>query len=229
MTPRKSDSLRICPTCCAKILPGELRCLCVGRKFRVPRKPAKEGSVEAAHYYHLLKSVRTGSWAKTGYKAPWTLFRFQLKGVHADMPADEKGNRGFSLRRVSRLNARMEEVAWFIFRCEVAFQYERNEFAGLMGSRLELWWGAVNKRKAGDFLGLSEKKLNWLDKFIRDNYVRFPARCPSPNPEAITMRRKMKAGIAADILRRHEHGYKQSQAIPFQLDTVHTPVSEVHI
>jgi hypothetical protein len=229
MRPRKSDTARVCPTCCAKILPGERYCLCLGREFRIPSKPAPEGSSEAAHYYHLFKSIRTKSWTKTGYKAPWSLFRFQLKGLHADMPANEKGNRGFEIRRVSRLKARVDDVAWFVFRCEVAHQYERNEFAGVIGSRLELWWAGIKKRQVCDFLGLSEAKLNWLDRFIRDNCVRFPARCHSPNPEILILRRRMKAGVAADIIRRHQHGYKQSQALPAQVDNPLTPVLDAHI
>lgn len=220
----------ICPNCSGLLFEGESirRCPCAGRKFEIPTKPFKQGSIEAAHFFQLFKTIRTGSWTKTGYRPPWTQFRFQLKALHEAMPADKKGNRGFSIF-IPKLTARVDDVAWFIYRCEVAYQADRNEFAGLMGSRLELWWAGVKKRKACDYLGLSEAKLTWLDRFIRKNCVPFPARCPSINPDVLTIRRRMKAGVAADILRRHQHGYKQSQALPAQVDNPFSSVSEIHI
>ncbi len=57
-----------CKRCGGLRVPGSGRCPCTSVKPRY--RPAKQGSAEAAHFYQLKKSIKSGSWSKTGYRAP---------------------------------------------------------------------------------------------------------------------------------------------------------------
>ena len=210
--PRKCDKQRVCPDCSGLVFPGERRCRCGGKNFGPPPRPAPEGSVEAAHNYQLLKSMRSGSWSQTGYRAAQSAYRDCLKSLY-DGTGD---NRGFDFEYRSTPKYSMREVSWFICRCEIAMIYWRSSFDGLMGSRLELWAAGCTQQKTCDILGIKRTALLWLDKHIRENFIWFPGRPWVAEPEYLTIRRKWKVGVADRILRQRKHNYKQSQALPPQ-------------
>ena len=91
-----------------------------------------------------------------------------------------------------------------------------NEFDGLMGARMMLWLGGCNQQKTADLLQLPLDTLRWLDEEIR-KYIPFPPRGLSGrHPDYLKPYRKMKAGVAQDIVRRKQNGYKQGQSLSYQ-------------
>jgi hypothetical protein len=210
---RKSDTLRKCPNCSGNILPGERQCPCAGRSFECPTKPLPDTVLQAAHYYHLFKSMRTGTWAKTGYIAP---HNFSKQRIRAMFDGREQW---FSIRSSPVQHSfSVDAVEYFIFRCECAHRYWRDERAMLMGTRMELWAAGVDQQKVCDCLGITRDCLRWLDQEIRQ-FVWFPPRSWAlEGREYWKLRRKIKTGVANDIIRRWKHGYKQSQAPEAQQD-----------
>lgn len=201
---------RRCKKCLGLIPSG--RCPCVSVRPRYAR--AAQGSVEAAHFYQIIKSIRSGSWAQTGYRAPYNPDREHLKRVYQELAG------GFSIRKTSRPDPYATDTAvrFFVFRCEISRQFWRSEFDGLMGTRLILWLGGHNQAKVCDILQIPSKELRWLDGEIR-RFVNFRPRAYWPHPDYLQARRKMKAGTALDIIRRRKHSYKQGQALqPQQLN-----------
>jgi hypothetical protein len=98
----------------------------------------------------------------------------------------------------------------------------------LMGTRImllvysgfagELWAAGKDQQKVCDCLGVTHDSLKWLDKEIR-NFVWFPGRAQViEGREYWKLRRKMKTGVADDIIRRWKHGYKQGQVLETQQD-----------
>jgi len=147
---------RICKECCGLIFKGERTCACAGRTFKCPGVSAPEGSLEASHYWQLFKTMRTGSWAKTGYRAPHSPERTLRRMLYQD------GLRiGLRVRSFGQWNT--TDLEYFIFRCEVARTYWRDHFAGLMGSRVELLISGCKRQKVCDYLGISRESLKWLD------------------------------------------------------------------
>jgi hypothetical protein len=103
-------------------------------------------------------------------------------------------------------------VEFFIYRCELAREYWRSEFDSLMGARMELWAGGLDQQKVCDILQIPKASLAWIDTQIRQ-FVWFPSRARLISLEYLALRRKMKAGVAADIIRRKQKGYKQTQSL----------------
>jgi len=206
---RKSETTRRCKKCGGAVLPGEFRCFC--SKVRPRRIKAKQGSPEAAHYFQLFKSIRTGSWARTGYVSPHT----NLKAQRRILRADGEG-RQYQIRTSRSRSWSSKAIEFFIYRCELARHYWRSEFDGLMGTRMELLAAGYTKQKVCDFLGIPRESLLWLDREIKKFGIRFPGRAVVIRSEYDKLRRKMKQGVAGDIIRRRRHGYKQSQVLQYQ-------------
>jgi hypothetical protein len=205
---------RVCKQCSGRVEIGT-KCPCIGRKFQPPRPAAKQGSIDAAHFRELYKSIRSGSWAKTNYRAPRNEQRAAISRLYQDFDG------GFSISKPTRCFS-LTAVEWFIFRFDVSKQYWRSEFDGLMGSRLLLWLGGCDQQKTADRLQISREDLKWLDGEIR-KFVYFPARSNVQNPLYLKEYRKMRAGVARDIIRRKKHGYKQGQSLVPQRDKPHSP------
>jgi hypothetical protein len=205
---------RICPECSGAIQPNERRCPCLKYGLKKWNRPKIDGPkfdslLSGAHFYHLMLSVRSGSWAQTGYRAARKPDRDIKKAMTSGLQAG-----GFSIDR-QRIFRPFIDVQFFAFRCEISHAYWRNEFDGLMGNRLILWLGGCSKKTTCDYLQISRASLKWLDREIRQ-YVRFPGRARGQNAEYLKARRKMKAGVAADIIRRKKVGYKQGQSLTVQ-------------
>jgi hypothetical protein len=132
---------------------------------------------------------------------------------------DNFGGSGFSLRsrRSTKVRARFDDVLYFVFRCEVATEYDGDEFAKLMAARMTLWLGGYTNQKVMDCLQLSVDRLRELDEIIRgDHRINWP-RCHHKQNEAfLKLRRRMKAGVADAILRRRQHGIGKSLASWFE-------------
>jgi hypothetical protein len=202
---RKRDTTRTCKKCAALVLPGEVRCICA--KVGARHKPAPQGSAEAAHYFQLFKSIRSGSWAKTNYKPARNLYRDQVRRLYA-----EASQRGWEIVAPRSVGFSPGSIVYFIFRCELAHHYWRSEFDMLMGTRMELWAGGCDQRKTCDILSIPRESLVWLDGEIR-TFVWFPPHAHVLNADFLKHRRKMKAGVAADIIRRRQKGYEQTQSL----------------
>ena len=201
------------PIVVASYFPGSVGGECGGKKFGPPPRPAPEGSVEAAHNYRpLLKSMRSGSWSKTGYRGAQSAYQDSLRSLY-DGTGD---NRGFDFEYRSTPRYSMLAVSWFICRCEISATYWRSSFDGLMGSRLELWAAGCTQQKTCDMLGIKRTALLWLDKHIRENFIWFPGRPWIAQPEDLTIRRRWKVGVADRIIRQRKYNYKQSQTLPPQ-------------
>jgi hypothetical protein len=102
----------------------------------------------------------------------------------------------------------------------MAAEYHRDEWANLMAKRLMLWLTGHTLDKAADFLQLRRAEMEYLDGDIA-KYLGFRIPAPRRSPEweqLFPLYRKAKAGWAADVIRRHQKGYKQGQILPYQLD-----------
>jgi hypothetical protein len=204
---------RECRTCGAIIDAGERRCKSPTHRVKHGRElgmtiNAPQGSIQAAHFHHLAKSMRNGSWANTNYRAAYSEGRQQMGRVH-----QEFGGR-FAIERPPRPIRSFKDIQYFVFRCQLAKESLRDEFAGLMGMRLTLWLGGCTNQEVADRLQIPLDSLRWLDREIRGYYrINFPTRHTLQDAELLQSYRKMKAGVAADIIRRRQHGYKQSQVL----------------
>ena len=170
----------------------------------------------AAHHYHLIQSIRSGSWARTGYRAGVNPVKdLQTAQLYQAMSG------GFSISR-----CRGESLAPFIIRSVTNLRPRRRYplrtgGVSLMGSwRSGFCYGSADSifRKPPDFMGLSRTELEWLDGEIRNFVPMFTARVRTENVEYWKLYRRMKAGVASDIIRRRQKGYKQGQSLSYQRD-----------
>src|SRR5215831_307451 len=84
---------RVCKFCSGKVFPGEARCKCsrVGGFAAKPNRPlgkpipAPPCSMNAAHFRALVQSIRSGSWANVGYRAPKNQYREDLNRVYQEL------------------------------------------------------------------------------------------------------------------------------------------------
>lgn len=221
---RVTDFDRECKRCGAFIPKGQKRCDSFTHGVKVGKGlgSAIKGSsgvpadLTAAHHYHLIQSIRSGSWARTGYRAGVNPVKdLQTAQLYQAMSG------GFSISR-----CRGESLAPFIIRsvtelltrAEISVTYWRSEFDGLMAKRLLLWLSGFDFQKTRDFMGLSRTELEWLDGEIRNFVPMFTARVRTENVEYWKLYRRMKAGVASDIIRRRQKGYKQGQSLSYQRD-----------
>jgi hypothetical protein len=135
MRQRKIDTVRKCENCFGNVLPGERYCPCAGRKFTTPGVKVPDSELMRAHYFHLFKTIRTGSWTRHGHKtAHFTNESAGWKFIAGDR------DQFFSVRRLPTPQPfDPAAIEYFIFRCETALKYWRDERARLMGGRMELW------------------------------------------------------------------------------------------
>jgi len=157
--------------------------------------------------------MRSGSWSYSGFRAPWNESRQTFKETLQSLGGPE----WCSIRGMARPDGiSPQSVEMFLYRCEIAVQYLRDERAKLAGIRIELWGAGHDQQKTCDFLGLTRAELLWLDEQIR-NVLKFPSRARKILPdEMICIRRKAKAGWARDVIRRWQRGYKQTYVSLFQ-------------
>src|ERR1700746_3722383 len=129
----RAKKIRRCRECLALVFPGEGRCRCGSVKPH--HQPAQEGSLEWAHNYHLIQSIKSGSWSKTGYRAAHNRYRDAVRNPLRDSNPERPG---WQFRRSVGASYSKTEIAFFVFRCDCARQRWRDEFASLMCTRLEL-------------------------------------------------------------------------------------------
>jgi len=210
---RKSDSIRKCENCSGNILPGERYCPCAGRKFTTPGTIVPDPVLMQAHYFQLFRSMRTGSWTRHGHKTA----HFTNESLSFRLLAGDRGQ-FFSVRALPTPQPfDPAAIEFFIFRCELAQEYWRDERARLMGARMELWAAGCNQQKVCDCMGISRESVHWLDGKIR-HFVKFPYRARLIRQEYWKLRRRMKSGFAEDVIRRWKHGYKHTQTLEYQED-----------
>ena len=224
MRPRRRDTERICSICHGKVFPGEARCRCrrvggfaaePGRGLGKPLK-APPGSLTAAHLYHLIKSVRSGSWASTGYIAPKNKARSDLSRTYQELG----GSFSLSRRPVSTWLHKAREIAYLLWRCELRIRYEKEtEWENLMSKRLILCLTGNTRQKVCDFLQIKRTELDWLDGEI-GHYLGFsvPAPCRDGWEEIRQLYRKAKGGWASDVIRRRHKNYNPGQTLSYQPD-----------
>ena len=219
---RKSDSIRKCENCSGNILPGERYCPCAGRKFTTPGTIVPDPVLMQAHYFQLFRSMRTGSWTRHGHKTA----HFTNESRSFRLLAGDRGQ-FFSVRALPTPQPfDPAAIEFFIFRCELAQEYWRDERSRLMGVRMELWAAGQNQERVCDCLGISRDSLHWLDEQIRQ-FVKFPYRARLIREDYWKLRRKMKAGVAEDIIRRWKHNYKQTQTLELQQNGKDSPQHHV--
>ena len=125
---------------------------------------------------------------------------------------------GFSIRTLplSKADCTVKSVAWLLFRCQVAKDRWRDEFAGLLGLWLIYWRAGYNTERIGDCLGLNRADREWLLVEVRKYIDLGPAPRIARGKVPV---RKMKHGVASDIVRRRRLAYKQSQSLKPQQDS----------
>ncbi len=200
--------LRVCPDC--KAWTDKKRCDCqrYEKKWNRPKRdgPKYEGSLQAAHHYHFNKTRiqsaiegRRRRYTKPGVKrgVSWS---------HAH-PRIEWGGQN------------NKAIAVFLWRTEMAYLKNRDEFAGLMRARVTLRLRHKTNEEVCEWLDLSRRELEELDGIIVSEG--FLNRLPrsyydGPVPD---LPRRTKRGVAADILRRRRNNYKQSQTLTAEQDS----------
>jgi len=127
-----------------------------------------------------------------------------------------RGGFGIFTVPISRADSSAQSVAWLLFRCQTAQDKWRDEFAGLLERWLTYWRAGYSVQRIADCLGLNRTDQEWLRAEVR-KFIDLgpPPRIPHGNPPF----RKMKRGLAADIVRRRRLAYKQSQSLKPQQDS----------
>jgi hypothetical protein len=192
----------VCPDCSGYMDIGKngkpIRCRChrYDSKKNRPRQDRGDGrpyekGLQAAHYYQLNKTIKSGAWAKTGYRRP----RRSRK----------------SETRVPWFGQDNKAIAVFLSRCDLAAQKWRDEFAGLMRDRVALRLRGMEDKDASSWLDLSRREIAELDGHIK-LFIPLPRSFyDGPIP---ALERKTKRAVASDILRRRRLGiYKQGQVL----------------
>jgi hypothetical protein len=162
--------------------------------------------------------------AYTGYRTAHSAFKSEKR-----LLAPDGEGRQYQIRQSRSRWWSATAIEYFIYRCELARHYWRDEFAGLMGTRMELLAAGYTQQKVCDFLGIPRDSLLWLDGEVKKFGIRFPGRPTVIREEYDRLRRRMKQGVAADIIRRRQHGYKQTQNMQYQQVSPFTDKMETHI
>lgn len=205
-----------CEYCGGLKNPKRKRCDCQrgeknknGKFWRAARRdgPAYESSLVAAHNYHLNKSrIKSAVEARARTHSRPGVNRSGPSFTHAHPFVVWRGDDN-------------KAIAVFMYRTELAYTKNRDEFAGLMKTRVALRLQGMANEQVCEWLDLSRRELAELDGIIvGEGFLRrIPRSCF--DGEIPTVERKMKKGVAADILRRRRMNYKQSQVLtPQQLD-----------
>jgi hypothetical protein len=156
-----------------------------------------------------------------GYRAPYSAFRKQRAarvddGIHWSSVTSIV---------ISRAESAGRDVEWWIYLCEVAKEKWRDEFAGLMGYWLKCWRAGLSSEMTNADCRITRTEGDWLRKEVC-KYKRLGP--PPRTPQGLRPLRKMKSGVASDIIRRRRMNYKQSQTLqpqrvdPFSRDL--TPI-----
>jgi len=152
------------------------------------------------------------SYTQANYRRPHNTSRQEIACVCDAM----RGGFGIITVSISRADSSAGSVAWLLFRCQVAKDRWRDEFAGLLGMWLIYWRAGYGQDRIGDFLGLKRADREWL----RADVGKFIDLGPPPRTGlGIVPVRKMKYGAASDIVRRRRLAYKQSQILKPQQDS----------
>jgi hypothetical protein len=221
---RVTDFDRECKRCGAFIPKGQKRCDSLTHGVKAGKglgsvfksSGSWDKSLNSAHHYHLIQSIRNGSWARTGYRAAVNPVKdLQTAQLYQAMSG------GFSISRHRGENQTLfiiRGVEELLFRAEISVTYWRSEFDGLMAKRLLLWLSGFDFQKTRDFMGLSRAELEWLDDEIQRFFPPFSARVRTAQVEYFRLYRRLKSGVASDIIRRRQKGYKQGQTLAYQRD-----------
>ena len=199
-------ALRVCPDCGAWTEKKRCDCQRYEKKWNRPRRdgPKYEGSLQAAHHYHFnktrIQSAMEGR--RRRYSRPGVKRGVAWSHAHPRIEWGGQDNKA---------------IAVFMWRTELAYLKNRDEFAGLMRARVALRLQRKSNDEVCEWLDLSRRELAELDGIIvGDGFLRRLPRShyDGPVPE---IPRRMKKGVAADILRRRRMNYKQGQIPTVQL------------
>jgi hypothetical protein len=189
---------RVCPLCGATIYADESRCPCKRKPKWKSKYPA---DLNSASGYHLMNTWGKGFRLKgDGRRANWD-FVYKPKAPR----------RGFVIQD-------NKAIAHFLFRAELAY-LKGDKFAGLLGRRVALRLRGTTNDQVCEWLDLSRRELDLLDEIIvGEGYLtrlprsQFDGKIP-------TVERKMKKGVASDILRRwmHKENYNLGQILAPQI------------
>ena len=187
-----------CKKCGATRYAGEGRCPCSKKpkfKSKYPR------DLNSASCYHLIQT-----WGKG----------FRLKGDF------RRAHWGFVYKPKAKPRSYViqdnKAIALFLFRAEVAY-LKGDQFAGLLGRRVSLRLRGLTNDEVCEWLDLSRRELDLLDEIIvGEGYLsRIPrSQFDGTVPPVV---RKMKKGVAQEILRRwmHKENYNWGQVLVPQL------------
>lgn len=209
--PAVNPNPNACPDCGALFehrkdgKPRKCRCHRYEKKWNRPKRDGRpyEKALQAAHHYHLHRTIDSGSWSKTGHRpAKRTSYSHPLVQPGPDQRA----------------------LADFLFRAELAASRWRDEFAGLMLTRVTLRLQGMTNPDVLGWLDLSRSELAELDTVISEYLPnrrswRFGGRIRP-------ISRKMKRGVAQDILRRRRMGiYNPAKVLRPQRVNPFTPLT----
>jgi hypothetical protein len=185
---------RICPECCATRYPGEGRCPCQRKpKFKSPYPK----DLNAAHAYALRKVWGKGFGLKNDFRKAYWGFVYKPKGPRRSFVVQDN-----------------KAIALFMYRTEVAYKHG-DQWAGLIGRRVALRLHGKTNEEVCEWLDLSRRELDLLDEIIiGEGYIpRLPrSQFDGAVPPVV---RKMKKGVAQEILRRwmHKENYNLGQVL----------------
>jgi hypothetical protein len=134
----------VCPDCSAIRNDGRwCDCRTTGPKFftrKDRRNKCNDRSLECAHFHHLINSLRSNAWSRPGGGGGVNAKTADFKVSTARYLKDMFGGERYSI--VTRRSfTDFKTILFFVYRCETAALYWRDEFANLMGGRMTLWLG----------------------------------------------------------------------------------------
>lgn len=193
----KSNS-RICTECRAIRYSGEGRCPCTRQpKFKSPYpKDLNSASARA-----LCKTWGKGFGLKNDFRNAYWGFVYKAKGPRRSFVVQDN-----------------KEIAHLLFRTELASK-NGDQWAGLIGRRVALRLHGKTNEEVSEWLDLSRRELDLLDEIIvGEGYL---GRLPRSQFDGAVppVARKMKKGVAQEILRRwmHKENYNFGQVLAPQI------------
>ncbi len=157
------------------------------------------------------RSDKDTSYTQAKFKPAYSAARKDTARARQEMPG------GCSILTIlpSMADSWGSRIAWLLYRCQLSKDKWRSEFDGLVGMWVSYWRAGYSADRIGEALSLTKADQEWLRKEVRKFIPLGPPPRTGLAPEPA---RRMKKGVASDIVRRRRLGYKQSQVLAPQQD-----------
>ena len=195
----KYKTQRDCQKCGEILEAGQRKCSCAKKKkWDSDRQYPKD--LNSSSNYHLAKTFGKGFGLKNDFRAAHWGFIYEPKGERRSFVIQDN-----------------KAIAIFLWRAEMAY-LKGDQFAGLLGRRIALRLQGKTDHEVCEWLDLSRRELVELDHIIVGGYLtrmprsKFDGKIPA-------VERKMKKGVARDIIRqwKHRENYNRGQVLSPQL------------